>query len=144
MRRFLSNDERKELESLKRDLVHPVKSFFGEVYSDTVGDAKKFYTTRARQAQQQAKIVQKKMEVQRLEIGQRREEQQRLRKAAIKRVAILVALLVMIGIVFVSVALSARAEEPELPGSAAVSLTEDGTVSLRDAPPRSGGEGASP
>lgn len=112
-RSLLSKDELEELKSLKRDLVDPVKSFVGEVYTDTVGDARTFYSTQARQAQQTAKLVQKKTEEQMSAFVQMREEQQKQRKAVAKRTAITLILLVLIGTVFISVALSARAEEPD-------------------------------
>ena len=114
---MLSKDERKELESLKRDLVDPVKSFVGEVYSDTVGDAKRFYSGRARQARQSADLVRKRTEAQMAVLAQKREAQQRRRMASMKKTGIILALVVLIGILFVSIALSARAEGAEAPGT---------------------------
>ncbi len=115
---MLSKEERKELESLKRDLVDPVKSFVGEVYSDTVGDAKRFYSGRARQARQSADLVRKRTEAQMAVLAQKREAQQRRRMASMKKTGIILALVVLIGILFVSIALSARAEGTEAPSPA--------------------------
>ena len=50
MKSILSKREREELKSLKNDLVNPVKRFVGEVYTDTVGDAKSIYSKQAKQA----------------------------------------------------------------------------------------------
>ena len=110
MKNFLTQDERTELESLKWDLVNPVKSFVSEVYADTVGDAKKFYTSQARKAQQQAKRVQQRTEDQMAALARRREAQQKQRKTAVKKAVILLALLILVGVLLVSIALSARAE----------------------------------
>ena len=115
---MLSKEERKELESLKRDLVDPVKSFVGEVYSDTVGDAKRFYSGRARQARQSADLVRRRTEAQMAVLAQKREAQQRRRMASMKKTGIILALVVLIGILFVSIALSARAEGTEAPSPA--------------------------
>ena len=52
---LLSDEEKK---SLKRDLVGPVKSFLREVGDDTVGDAKKFYTAKARETEKSVRRAQ--------------------------------------------------------------------------------------
>ena len=56
MKSYLSKEETEELESLKQDLVGPVRSFLAEVREDTVGDAKRYYSARARKAQQDVKL----------------------------------------------------------------------------------------
>ena len=113
MKSILSKQEREELKSLKNDLVNPVKRFVGEVYADTVGDAKSYYSDRARQAQQTAKRVQQRTEEQMQALAQKREAQQRQRKASLKWLAVTLVLILVLAVVFVSAALSARAEEPD-------------------------------
>ena len=114
MKRTAGRREREELESLKQDLVNPVKRFLGEVYGDTVGDAKRFYAAQARKTQKKARLVRQRTEEQMASLARRRAEQQKQRKASMKKTAIILALIVLIGIVFVSVTLSARAEEPAI------------------------------
>ena len=123
-RSILSKAEREELKSLKRDLINPVKSFVGEVYTDTVGDAKTFYSTQARQAKQTAKVVHQRTEEQMSAYIQMREEQQKQRKVSAKRLGIMLTLIVLLGIVFISVALSARAEGPDPIALGEASLAE--------------------
>ena len=89
MRNILSKAEREELESLKRDLVNPVKRFAREVYQDTVGDAKTFYSAQARQAQRNAGLVRQRTEQQMAVLAQRRNAQQAQRRAWIKRAALI-------------------------------------------------------
>ena len=115
MKRFLSDNERKELESLKRDLVDPVKRFAGEVYADTVGDAKKFYSGKARQAREGAEQVRQsavraaeRTKEQMAALAQKREEQQKRRRASTKRLAITIVLFILAVIAIVSIALSVR------------------------------------
>ncbi len=110
MKSILSKQEREELKSLKNDLVNPVKRFVGEVYTDTVGDAKAFYSRQAKQAGQTVKQVHRRTEEQMQVFAQKREAQQRQRKASLKWVAITLVLILAIGVIFISVALSARAE----------------------------------
>lgn len=112
MRRFLSKTEREELESLKRDLVNPVKRFAREVYHDTVGDAKTFYSARARQAQRNAGLVRQRTEERMAVLAQRRNAQLAQRRVWLKRAALILALVLVLGLIFVSFALSARAEWP--------------------------------
>ena len=115
MKSFLSKTEREELESLKRDLVNPVKRFAREVYHDTVGDAKTFYTAQARQAQRNAGLVRQRTEERMAVLAQRREKQQAQRLAWMKRAALILALVLVLGLIFVSCALSSQAEGPEGP-----------------------------
>lgn len=101
-----------------------MKSFVGEVYTDTVGDARRFYSSQARQAKQTAKVVQQRTEEQMSAYVQMREEQQKQRKVSAKRLGIILTLVVLIGIVFISVALSARAEELDLVALGEACLSE--------------------
>ena len=130
---MLSKEERKELESLKRDLVDPVKSFVGEVYSDTVGDAKRFYSGRARQARQSADLVRRRTEAQMAVLAQKREAQQRRRMASMKKTGIILALVVLIGILFVSIALSARAKGAEAPSPAPAPVCQPAAAGVHTA-----------
>lgn len=113
MKSFLSERERKELQSLKKDLVNPVKTFVGEVYNDTVGDAKKFYSDQAKKTKQKAELVRERTEEQMAILAQRRENQKRQKKAWVKKAVLTLLLILAIVLVFLSAALSARAEEPD-------------------------------
>ena len=129
MKSILSKREREELKSLKNDLVNPVKRFVGEVYTDTVGDAKSFYSKQAKQAQQTAKRVQQRTEEKMAVVAQKREEQQKQRKASLKWLAITLVLILVLGVVFVSAALSARAEGTKAPQRTASTAYTDAVES---------------
>ena len=78
-----------EKDSLLRDLVDPVKSFVEEVHSDTVGDAKKFYTAQARKMKRsiddaQAQAKQKKA------VQKRRQEERQVQRKAMRKKALIV------------------------------------------------------
>ena len=113
MSRFVSEDEVQELESLKRDLTGPVKSFWAEVREDTVGDAGRFYASKARKARQSAQLAQEKAQAR---LDALRREQARLqmrRRAMMKRAALILALLALFSAAVLFAALPARAEEPD-------------------------------
>ncbi len=111
MKSFLSPSERKELKSLKGDLINPIKVFVDEVYNDTVGDSRRFYSSKARQTKQKIKQVRNKTEEQMSAFAQKRDEQQKRRKTSVKRITIVLALVVLSGIIIVSLALSVRTNE---------------------------------
>ena len=109
---LLSDEER---ESLKRDLVGPVKSFLSEVRDDTVGDAKRYYTDRARKAEQGVRRAQEKTKAQLAQMRREQEELKKHRRAMMKMAAIILALLALFSIVAISAAFSVNAETPQPP-----------------------------
>ena len=110
----IGRDESEELQSLRRDLVDPVKSFLTEVRRDTVGDAKRFYSAQAQKGMRSAQTARDKAKARAAAIRREQEEMQRRRKALMKRGMIVFALLALFCIVVITAALSAHAEEPEL------------------------------
>jgi type VI protein secretion system component VasF len=115
MSAFLDDEERENLESLKQDLVGPLKRFTQEVREDTVGDAKRFYVAQARRAAQNAKLAQQKTAEKMARLRQEQEQLQRRRKQLMKRAAITLALLALLSAVILSLALYAHAGTPERP-----------------------------
>ena len=110
MRVNLSKEEREELDSLKRDLFDPVKSFAAEVSNDTLGDAKRFYAAKANKAKQSAAIARDRAVRQAEALRHEQERMRRQRRVMAKRALIVLALLALFCIVVISAALSAHAE----------------------------------
>ena len=108
-RSFFDGEELENLRSLKRDLVDPVKSFVDEVYSDSVGDAKRFYADRAREAGQSARRAREEAAQKLAALKREQEELRKRRSEMIKRAAIVLALLAAAGLVIISAALNAAA-----------------------------------
>ena len=100
---LLSKEER---QSLRRDLVDPVKGFLDEVQRDTVGDAKRYYAARARKAEQEIKRAREKTREQMAAIRREQEELKKQRRRLMKRAAIVLALLAFLSLVVISVALN--------------------------------------
>lgn len=129
---LLSDEERK---SLKRDLVGPVKSFWSEVRDDTVGDAKRYYAARARDAGKSVRLAQEKTKQQLAAIKREQEELKKHRRAMMKRAVITLILLGLICLAIISAALNVHAEAlpPEAEGASAAApnfLTEIGFAAL--------------
>lgn len=127
MSSFLGKEEFENLQSLKRDLVNPVKAFVKEVHEDTVGDAKKYYSAKAQNAKRSAELAREKTREQMAAIRREQAQLQKRRKAMQKRAAIVLALLALFSLVLISVALSAHADEQD--------LIELGTACLGITPP---------
>lgn len=113
MSSFIGDEERENLESLKQDLLNPLKSFVDEVREDTVGDAKRYYSAKARRAQRDVKLAQDRAKAQMEAMKREQEARQRQRRAAMKRAAIALAVLALLAVILISTALSAHAEEPD-------------------------------
>ncbi len=112
----LLSDEEKQ--SLRRDLVGPVKSFLREVGDDTVGDAKKFYTARARETEKSVRRAQAQTREKLAAIRREQEELKKHRQAMMKRAAIILALLALFSFLTISAALNAHADaEPYTQGA---------------------------
>ena len=112
----LLSDEEKQ--SLRRDLVGPVKSFLREVGDDTVGDAKKFYTARARETEKSVRRAQAQTREKLAAIRREQEELKKHRQAMMKRAAIILALLALFSFLAISAALNAHADaEPYTQGA---------------------------
>lgn len=105
---FFGKDELDNLESLKQDLVGPLKSFISEVHEDTVGDAKRFYSAKAGKAKQSARLAQARAKEQMAALKHEQEKMQRQRRAAMKRAAIILAAIALFALI-ISAALSAHA-----------------------------------
>ena len=112
MSAYLSQDERDELQSLKQDLLGPVKSFAAEVGKDTVGDAKRFYADKARKAQQGAALAKEKARRQAEELRREQERMRRRLRVMVKRTLIVLALIALFCVAVLYIALAAHAEVP--------------------------------
>lgn len=97
---------KKEENSLLRDLVDPVKSFAQEVGSDTVGDAKKFYSAQAKKMKKNAEEAKLQAARKREEMRREQEELKKHRHAVMKRAVIVVAGLIAVGFVILSLILN--------------------------------------
>lgn len=139
MSAFLDEEERENLESLKQDLMGPLKRFTQEVREDTVGDAKRFYAAQARRAAQNAKLAQQKTAEKMAQLRQEQEQLQKRRKQLMRRAAVTLALLALLCAVILSLALYAHAEEPERlrPGIGCLAATppEFGSIPSRTGEP---------
>ena len=93
------------LKEMKRDLVDPIKSFTEEVCDDTLGDAKRFYTARARSVRQNARLAEQRAKEKREAIRRSQEEMKQNRKAMLKRAEIILVALALLGIVVISLIL---------------------------------------
>lgn len=94
------------IDSLKRDLVDPVKSFVEEVHEDTVGDAKKFYSDQAKKMERKAKAAQAQAAIKKEELRREREEMRKQRETTMKRAAILIVCLGVIALLIISTVLN--------------------------------------
>ena len=100
---FLSKKER---ESLKRALVNPVKNFIDEVQDDTLGDAKRFYSEKARDVALRAKIARERAEIQTAAMKLEQEQRRKQRRKGLKRALILLAVLAALSLIVISVILN--------------------------------------
>jgi len=112
MSAYLSQDERDELQSLKQDLLGPVKSFAAEVGRDTVGDAKRFYTDKAHKARQSAALAKDRAKRQAEELRREQERMRMRRRVMVRRALIVLALIALFCVAVLYIALAAHAEKP--------------------------------
>lgn len=92
--------------SLLHDLVDPVKDFAEEVHSDTIGDAKRFYSAQARRIKKNAEAAKAEAARRREELRREQEEMKKHRRTAMKRAALVVAGLIVIGVAILSLILN--------------------------------------
>ena len=93
------------LKEMKRDLVDPIKTFTEEVYNDTVGDAKRFYSAQAKAVQQTARLAEKRAKEKGEAIRREQEEMKKHRKVMLKRAMIIIASLAVLSLVILSLIL---------------------------------------
>ena len=73
-----------ENNSLLHDLVDPVKNFAEEVHSDTIGDAKRFYSAQAQKMKKNAEAAKAEAARRREELKREQEELKKHRRTAMK------------------------------------------------------------
>lgn len=95
-----------EKNSLLRDLVDPVKSFAEEVHSDTVGDAKRFYSAQARKLKENAEATKAQAARRREALRREQEELKKHRQTVMKRAALVAVGLIVTGVVILSLILN--------------------------------------
>ena len=95
----------REQNSLKDDIVNPLKEFVEEVHNDTIGDAVKFYSNAARRAEKNAKAAKEKAKAKRERIRREQEELKKQRAKMMKRAAIVFAVIIVTALVAISVVL---------------------------------------
>ena len=93
-------------EEMKRDLVDPIKTFTEEVSRDTIGDAKRFYSAKARAVRQNARLAEKRAKEKMAAIGYEQAEMKKRRKAILKRAVTVLVALTLLSIVVLSVILN--------------------------------------
>lgn len=111
MSAYLSQEERDELNSLKQDLLGPVKSFAAEVRKDTVGDAKRFYADKTRKARQSAALAKEKAKRQAETLRQEQARARQRRRVMVRRTLIVLALIALFGAALIWAAFPAHAED---------------------------------
>ena len=84
------------------EILNPVREFAEEVHNDTIGDARKFYSNAARNAEKNAKAAKERAKARRERIRREQEEMKKQRAATMKRAGIVFAVIIVIGIVAVS------------------------------------------
>ena len=92
----------------KSEFINPIKEFVEEVHNDTVGDAVKFYSNVAKNAEKNAKAAKARAKARQEEVRQQQEEMKKHRKAMMKRATILFAVIVVAALIAVSVVLHVR------------------------------------
>ena len=97
---------REELESLRRDLVDPVRSFTEEVLDDTVGDAKRFYVARARGVKRRVQSARAETNARMAAIRQEQERMRKQRQRTMRRAAIVLAVLAVVSVLVITLALN--------------------------------------
>ena len=95
-----------ENNSLLHDLVDPVKSFAEEVHSDTIDDAKRFYSAQARKMKKNAEAAKAEAARRREELKREQEALKKHRRTAMKRAALVAAGLIVIAVVILSLILN--------------------------------------
>lgn len=95
-----------ENNSLLHDLVDPVKNFAEEVHSDTIGDAKRFYSAQAQKMKKNAEAAKAEAARRREELRREQEEMKKHRRTAMKRAALVAAGLIVIGVAILSLILN--------------------------------------
>ena len=84
------------------EILNPVREFVEEVHNDTIGDARKFYSNAARNAEKNAKAAKERAKARRERIRREQEEMKKQRAATMKRAGIVFAVIIVIGIIAVS------------------------------------------
>ena len=90
------------------EILNPVREFVEEVQNDTIGDARKFYSNAARNAEKNAKAAKERAKARREKIRREQEEMKKQRAATMKRAGIVFAVIIVIGIIAVSVILHVK------------------------------------
>ena len=92
----------------KNDFINPIKEFVEEVHDDTIGDARKFYSNVAKNAEKNAKAAKERARAKQEQIRLENEDMKKHRVDTIKRAGIFFAVIILAAIVAVSVALHVR------------------------------------
>ena len=93
----------------KNDFINPIKEFVEEVHNDTVGDARKFYSNVAKNAEKNAKAAKERAKAKQEQIRREKEEMKKHRQETMKRAGIVFAVIIVAAIVAVSIAMHVRA-----------------------------------
>ena len=99
---------KREQESLKSDIVNPLKEFVTEVHDDAIGDAVKFYSNAARHARQNAKAAKERARAKQERIRREQEAMRRQRQATMKRAGVVFAVIIVLALIAVSVVLHVK------------------------------------
>ncbi|MCR5090064.1 MAG: hypothetical protein K6C08_11210 [Oscillospiraceae bacterium] len=92
----------------KSDFINPIKEFVEEVHNDTVGDAWKFYSNVAKNAEKNAHDLQEKAKAKQAAIRREQEEMKKRRSETMRRASILFIVIIFTAIFVVSLALHFR------------------------------------
>ena len=92
----------------KNDFINPIKEFVEEVHNDTVGDARKFYSNVAKNAEKNAQAAKARAKAKQEQIRREQEEMKKQRRETMKRAGIIFAVIIIAAVIAVSVVLHVR------------------------------------
>ena len=90
------------------EIFNPVREFVEEVHNDTIGDARKFYSNAARNAEKNAKAAKERVKARQERIRREQEAMKKQRAATMKRAGIIFAIIIVVGLVAVSIILHVK------------------------------------
>ncbi len=92
----------------KSDIINPIKDFVEEVHNDTIGDAWKFYSNVAKNAEKNANELKEKAKAKQEAIRREQEEMKKRRKETMRRASIFFVAVIVTVILAVTLALHFR------------------------------------
>ncbi len=89
----------------KSELLGPIKEFVEEVHNDTVGDAVKFYSNVAKNAEKNAQAAKERAKAKREQLRREQEEMKKHRAETMKRAGIILAVIIVVAVAAITAVL---------------------------------------